>query len=255
MENKNENRKKKKQERNIPAAIGCWVVLLGIIVCIAFFLFKECSDENSLLSNTSSHSSLPKENNSTVNRDVVISSSVTKNQVYIVLQDFIKDKLNHPTEAEFDRNIVYEIEASNRHIALGKVVAKNSFGIKTEYTYKIWLIYNGNDWTDKNSWTVEKIILENPNTGGQFSTDNRVKPQNNTTKRELSSIDGIKCTIIESNDSATRITTSKKMTESQFKKALSRWNLPTKIIYLHLSNKIERGQEYASKTGDLILFF
>lgn len=90
-----------------------------------------------------------------------------KSKCYITAQDFIKQKLKYPKEAKFDRNVVHETDGYGSAILLGKVTAKNAFGIQSEYVYKIWLDHNGKDWTELRNWTMKKLIMEDVSTGEQ----------------------------------------------------------------------------------------
>ncbi len=193
-----------------------------------------------------------------INITVCISAqdaAINKNRSYITAQEFVKQNLEHANSAKFNDNVVHEVLGNGKAIVLGKVVVNNAFGIPKEYSYKIWLLHNGKDWTSLSNWKMEKLILEDINTKQQQIIDNRIKPQNNKEKKELSLFNGIKASIIESNESMTRITTSKKMTESQIKQAVLTWKIQTNIIYFHLPNKASRGQEYAMKNKDLILIY
>ncbi len=178
-----------------------------------------------------------------------------KNKCYITAQDFVKSKLKFPKEAKFDRNVVHETNGYGNAIVLGKVTAKNALGIQTEYVYKIWISHNGGEWTDSRNWTMTKLILEDSSSKEQAVFDNRVKPQNDKTVKNAGNIDGIICTIYESNSSATRVITSRKLTEAQIKKAPSVLGIKTDIIYFHLAANKNRGEEYAMKNKDLILLF
>lgn len=178
-----------------------------------------------------------------------------KNKCYITAQDFVKMKLKFPKEAKFDKNVVHETNGYGSAIVLGKVTAKNGFGVMSEYVYKIWINHNGRDWTDIDNWSMERLILEDSSTKKQQVFDNRVKPQNDTNVRNAGKIDGIECAVIENNNNFTRITTSRKMTESQIKKAAPILKISTPLIYFHLPNQKARGEEYAMKNRDLILIY
>lgn len=90
-----------------------------------------------------------------------------KNRAFIIAQDFVKKKLNHPKEAKFYNDVVHETNGYSNCIVLGRVDAKNSFGVTTSYVYKIWLNHNGKEWTDINNWVFTKLIIENSNTEKQ----------------------------------------------------------------------------------------
>ncbi len=84
-----------------------------------------------------------------------------KSKCIIASESFIKKNFNYPEETEFERmGVTHEYLGNEECTLLGKVVAKNAFGVKTAYIYKIWLKYKGGDWSDDNSWEQKKIVLE-----------------------------------------------------------------------------------------------
>lgn len=94
-------------------------------------------------------------------------ASTNKNRAYITAQEFVKQKLKFPKEADFNNSVVHETQGSGKCTVLGKVTAKNAFGVRTEYAYKIWLVHNGKDWTEQSNWRYTKLILEDTSTGKQ----------------------------------------------------------------------------------------
>ncbi|HNX89686.1 MAG TPA: hypothetical protein PKH58_11425 [Paludibacteraceae bacterium] len=83
----------------------------------------------------------------------------------IMAEDFVKSKLKYPNEVKFNTNqYVHEVEGSEA-IVLNKFTAKNSFGVESNFVYKIWLSFNGGDWTEINNWSYSKLIIENSDTG------------------------------------------------------------------------------------------
>lgn len=86
---------------------------------------------------------------------------------YIAAQDFVKAKFKYSKEVKFVGNFFHETNGYGNAIVLGKVIAKNAFGVRSEYVYKIWLNHNGLDWTDKKNWTMTKLIIEDSATGKQ----------------------------------------------------------------------------------------
>lgn len=89
----------------------------------------------------------------------------------IISEDFVKSKMMYPRETKFKTSThVHEVEG-NKAVVLNKFHSKNSFGVKVDYIYKIWMTHNGNDWTDINNWTMIKLVIESPSTGEQFTFD------------------------------------------------------------------------------------
>jgi len=94
-------------------------------------------------------------------------SYMNKNRAYIIAQDFVKSKLKYPKDADFYMDVVHESKSYGTCILLGKVDAKNAYGMTTRYVYKIWLSHNGKEWTDKYNWKFTKLIIEDSNTQQQ----------------------------------------------------------------------------------------
>jgi hypothetical protein len=102
----------------------------------------------------------------------------SKSKATIVAEGFVKEKLKYPKEVDFYGGTVHEENGYGKCIVLGKFTAKNSFAVKTEYVYKIWLSHNGKDWTGQSNWAYTKLILEDTGTGEQTIYDNREKNKN-----------------------------------------------------------------------------
>ena len=85
----------------------------------------------------------------------------------IASPDFVKEKLNYPKTAKFNKSHVHEENGYQKAIVIAKLTAKNAFGVESEYVYKIWMTHNGGDWTEKENWKMTKMILENASTGEQ----------------------------------------------------------------------------------------
>ena len=79
----------------------------------------------------------------------------------LMAEDFIKTDLNYPKEASmsiFDCS--KETNSDGSYSILTKIEAKNSFGIKKDFIYKVTLSYNGGITTDIRNWTLIKIQSE-----------------------------------------------------------------------------------------------
>lgn len=73
----------------------------------------------------------------------------------LMSKDFIKQDLTYPDEAEFSSlDCNSETNADGTYTVLRKVTAKNAFGVKTTFVYKVLLRYNGGIGVDKNNWTL-----------------------------------------------------------------------------------------------------
>lgn len=177
-----------------------------------------------------------------------------RSKCIVISKDLVKENLKYPQEASFSKSFVHEENGFGKCIVLGEVTASNAFGVKTKYTFKVWMTHNGKEWTTRNNWEMERLILEDES-GEQSIVDNRKKPVNDNRKRELGYIDGIKCTFIEGNSYFTRLVTSSVLTEDQINKTAVELKITTDIIYFHLPNQTERGDEYGMKTGTLVFVF
>lgn len=83
-------------------------------------------------------------------------NEITDSKCFVVAQDFVKERLSHPLEADFQSDFIFEVESDHNYIVLGKVSTKNAFGVKSEYAYKIWLRYLGGEWTSPTAWSCKK---------------------------------------------------------------------------------------------------
>lgn len=172
-----------------------------------------------------------------------------KGKCSIIARSFVEKNIKYPKESSFNSSTVHSTDGYGKAIVLGKFTAKNGFGVKSEYGYKIWLEHNGRDWSDVSNWKYSKLIIEDAVTGKQQVIDNRVKPKNDTRENNLKSINGVSCIVFEKNSNFTKIKTSKKLTKAQMQKIIDMNNITTNLVIFHSFNKLKRGEEYASKIG------
>ena len=79
----------------------------------------------------------------------------------VIATDFIKDQLKYPDEAKISQfNCIQETNEDGTFTVLNKVIAKNGFGVKTEYIFKLNLFFLGGEWTEKKNWKLVKIQYE-----------------------------------------------------------------------------------------------
>lgn len=86
----------------------------------------------------------------------------------IMSEDFVAPRMRYPAEVEFDGDRRGSEKSNNEYIVYQKFTAKNAFGVKDSYVYKIHMIYKSGDWTDINSWTYDLLTIENVSTGKQY---------------------------------------------------------------------------------------
>ncbi len=83
----------------------------------------------------------------------------------IMAHDFVKEKLFFPEEAEFKRDRIGSETSDNEYDIIQSFTAKNAFGVKISYKYKIHTIFHGGEWTDINNWSYTTLSIENTSTG------------------------------------------------------------------------------------------
>jgi hypothetical protein len=188
--------------------------------------------------------------------------AASRSESYIMAQDFVKEKFKYPREVKFNRDVVHERDGYGKCIILGKLTAKNAFGVTSEYAYKIWLEYNGGSWDELKNWSYSKLIIEDAVTKEQQvytgNTPSKPQPRQNTTTRKETTFLGLKCQIIEDTGVAIRIQTPRKLSEAEIKKGLTTFEFKNNRnpIQFCLKGKIKRGEEYASwSKGAGVLIF
>ena len=86
----------------------------------------------------------------------------------IISEDFVTPRMRFPAEVEFDGDRRGSETSTNEYDVFQKFTAKNAFGVKVSYVYKIHMIYKSGDWADINNWTYNALIIEDISTGQQF---------------------------------------------------------------------------------------
>jgi hypothetical protein len=95
-------------------------------------------------------------------------SEVTFDEAAIESEYFVKDKMKYPEEVEFDGDKRGHETSKNNFNVFQKFTAKNSFGVKSGYVYKICMVYKGTgDWTDLDNWSYSSLTIEDTSTGKQ----------------------------------------------------------------------------------------
>lgn len=85
----------------------------------------------------------------------------------IISEDFVSPRMKYPAEVEFEGDRRGSETSPNEYDVYQKFTAKNAFGVKSSYVYKIHMVYKSGDWTDVNSWTYDSLIIEEISTGEQ----------------------------------------------------------------------------------------
>lgn len=86
----------------------------------------------------------------------------------IISEEFVTTRMKFPSEVDFNGDRRGSETSKNEYDVLQKFTAKNAFGVKVSYVYKIHMIYKSGDWADKNNWTYNSLIIEDVSSGQQF---------------------------------------------------------------------------------------
>lgn len=85
----------------------------------------------------------------------------------IMSEDIVRGKMKFPDEVEFDNDYRGKEVSDKEFEVYQKFTAKNAFGVKSSYVYKIQMVYIGGEWTDSKNWSYDKLMIENIGTGQQ----------------------------------------------------------------------------------------
>lgn len=122
--------------------------------------YQDSIDEQKYVDSALAELTTKTENNVLTNSSSVEEVLNKGSKCSIMSQDFVKSKLKYPEEVNFEQmGYVHEREGVYA-IILNKFTAKNGFGVEISYVYKIWLKFNGGDWSDINNWEYKKLIIE-----------------------------------------------------------------------------------------------
>lgn len=108
---------------------------------------------------------------------VMAQNKPTFTRAAIMSEEFVKPKMKYPEEVKFSGDRRGSEKAMNEYEVFQKFTAKNSFGVKSGYVYKIRMIYRGGDWTEKSSWKYQFLIIEDESTGKQTKYSGNITPQ------------------------------------------------------------------------------
>lgn len=114
-------------------------VIIIFLLCIASFCFIACDDSNK--------------------------ASLVR--AGIMSEDIVKEKMRYPSEVEFKDEYLGEEISPTQFKVLRRFTAKNAFGVKSDYAYRIYMTFKGEDWAVLNNWEYEDLTIENVATGEQ----------------------------------------------------------------------------------------
>lgn len=194
-------------------------------------------------------------------------SEASSTQASIKSEYYVKQKLSFSEEAKFEGDRRGEETAKNEFTVYQQLTAKNAFGVKTLYTYKIKMKFKGGEWTDIENWEYADLIIENTTTHEKQTYEgNMTYSTNGKSVEELckeveqndpmcDTIAGIRCKIIELSSVAIRYGTPKKLTLKQMKAIWLQKKKEYNTIQFCDLKHTKRGKEYASFIGDSFFNF
>lgn len=83
----------------------------------------------------------------------------------IMSEDIVRGKMKFPDEVEFDNDYRGKEVSDKEFEVYQKFTAKNAFGVKSSYVYKIQMVYISGEWADSKNWSYDKLTIENVSTG------------------------------------------------------------------------------------------
>ncbi|MBQ6037320.1 MAG: hypothetical protein IJL37_01455 [Bacteroidaceae bacterium] len=85
----------------------------------------------------------------------------------IMSEDIVKEKMRYPAEVDFEGDRRGSETSTDTYTVYQKFTAKNGFGVKVSYVYKITMKYKGGDWTERSNWDYSNLVIEDVSTGEQ----------------------------------------------------------------------------------------
>lgn len=157
----------------------------------------------------------------------------------IIAQDFVQEKMG---KCDFESlNYVGETTmVENRYKILQKFTHNGE-----QYVYKIYIQYNGGEWSNRNNWSYGELTIENSSTGKQLRYDGSMKSEEKVSNGSISA-GGIDFKIAEKIGKTIRIYSNKKLSLGEIKKVVKDLYKQYDIIHFAVSPKIERGDEYCT---------
>lgn len=207
-------------------------------------------------------------------------SGSSESRAKIIAEDFVREQLLTPDDAEFDNGAVEKVAENSYHVTFD-LKAKNSLGIIVPKKVSVRLAYKGEgDWTSNENWVLKQISLLDESTGkidvvydSIYSFDDSDITTKDTAPNKSSSTEtsgttentssnkfilgGIEFEIIESSVDATTFRLYYKTKIKDIKKikriyADMKKQGITDVQFYNIPNA-PRGKDYAAITGNLFL--
>lgn len=112
----------------------------------------------------------------------------------IMSEDIVRGKMKFPDEVEFDNDYRGKEVSDKEFEVYQKFTAKNAFGVKSSYVYKIQMVYIGGEWADSKNWSYDKLMIENIGTGQQnvyYGNNYMIENEKVYSKEQQASIDSL----------------------------------------------------------------
>lgn len=91
-------------------------------------------------------------------------------KAYVISQEFVKEHASYPETTNFPL-LDYVWEPSEVNSREGTLIAtftaKNAYGTKIKYAYKMFIKHITGDWRDKHNWRYSYMVVENASTREQ----------------------------------------------------------------------------------------
>ncbi len=91
----------------------------------------------------------------------IVNTAPTGQQAFIISQSFVERILKSPATADFPSGEYnYDLVGEKTHVVTSYVDSENSFGANIRSSYTASMTFNGGDWADSNSWTLERLVFD-----------------------------------------------------------------------------------------------
>lgn len=77
-----------------------------------------------------------------------------------VAEEAVNKKLKYPDEANFEKLSKDCSKEGDTYVVMGLVTAKNAFGVRTKYVYKVEMTFIGDDYFMYHNWNIKRVRLE-----------------------------------------------------------------------------------------------
>lgn len=88
-------------------------------------------------------------------------TAVTETQINIMAENYVEAILKSPSTADFPTLAFTHYDlGSSKHKIVSYVDSQNSFGAMIRSNWSVILTYNGGDWSNQGSWTLNELIFD-----------------------------------------------------------------------------------------------